>query len=185
MRNCIFLVLLLFVFSCCWTTTTVRAERIEAPNTACTVTDLSIDCAKDDETMNQTALIDFCGGDLTGLKAAKCYMEYLCEHHDQDAVVNNKACIDTECPLATHLPVLQCDPNVPVKKTSAAAASSSNNQKKSGGGMGAGGVIAILLVLAGVGFALYTFRDKIGLGRKSSQGQPPDLAPQTAGRQLD
>jgi hypothetical protein len=193
---------ILLVVLLCWALALAdqTEEREERPNTPCNIEDLEDACP--DPSVDGTALINECGsilaegGQHEGLKAAECYMEYLCHHHNQEAVNQHKACIDIQCPLAKHLPVLQCEEflvdkeliqgNTIMEVTKPpAGGSSNNNQKKKSGGMGAGGVIAILLVLAGVGFALYTFRDKIGLGRRSSQGQPPDLAPQTAGRQLD
>jgi len=83
----------------------VQAQREENPNQPCRIVDLSHDCH--DESVDHATLNLECEG-LHGLPAAKCYMEYLCEHHNQEAVQKHKDCIDVQCPLAKHAPVLDC-----------------------------------------------------------------------------
>lgn len=88
------------------TLATTNAERQENAHTACTVGDLALDCP--DETVDKFQLASECGS-LTGIPAARCFMEYLCEWHDQETVDEHKTCIDIECPLAKHIPALNCD----------------------------------------------------------------------------
>ena len=193
-------ILLLVLLLSCLTPVAFAAQgdREESPNTPCNIDDLERACP--DPSVNGTALINECGsilvegGQHEGLKAAECYMEYLCHHHNQDAVNQHKPCIDVQCPLAKHLPVLQCEEflvdkeliqNAMTEVTKPpAAATSANKQKKSSGGMGAGGVIAILLVVGGVGFALYTFRGRFMGGSRYGVQETADLMLQR-GRQLD
>ena len=75
-------------------------------NVACSMEDLATYCS--DYAVVMENLVAECNG-LHGIHAAKCYMEYLCEHHNQEAVDNHKSCIDMECPLAKRVPTLNCD----------------------------------------------------------------------------
>ena len=76
------------------------------PHAACTIDDLANYCP--DESVDHTTLVAECEG-THGLPAVKCYMRYLCENHDQQAVNGHKECIDGECPLAKRMPPLNCE----------------------------------------------------------------------------
>lgn len=83
----------------------VLGDRLEPANVACTTRSLTEACP--DDSVVQDELNASCEH-LHGIPAAKCYMEYLCEHHNQAAVIDHKQCIDSECPLARHVPPKQC-----------------------------------------------------------------------------
>ena len=72
---------------------------------ACMIEDLSDACP--DDSVVEEFLVAECEG-THGIPAAQCYMEYLCENHDQDTVYQHKECIDGVCPLAKHVPPLDC-----------------------------------------------------------------------------
>ena len=75
-------------------------------NKVCLLEDLSKACP--DPSVDHDALVEQCTT-LHGLAAAKCYMEYLCAHHDQDTVNDHKWCIDGQCPLAKRIQPLNCE----------------------------------------------------------------------------
>ena len=64
--------------------------------TTCHIQDLSDSCP--DSSVEHDKLVAQCDG-THGIPAAKCYMTYLCENHDQETVNNHKDCIDDVCPL--------------------------------------------------------------------------------------
>lgn len=84
-----------------------EAERQEHNhNAACQIVDLMVACP--DESIVEHKLHERCK-DKAGTEAAKCFYEYLCEFHNQNAVLGTKSCIDHQCPLAKHVPALDCE----------------------------------------------------------------------------
>jgi len=210
----------------------VQGQRVEPANQACTIASLKYECA--DDSADEARLNAGCK-DLHGIPAAKCYMEYLCAHYDQETVNNQKECIDVECPLAKHVPSLVYseidtagkfeisqttdedeDEAPPAEETTpegedeapeeptdnedanaedviheevtvekaddkdeTVSAEEAAPQKESGGdgGMGAFGIISIFLLLGGLGFALFFFRDKVVGFLAGSKTEQPDLNP--------
>jgi hypothetical protein len=74
-------------------------------NDPCQPSDLTDACP--DESVVEANIHAKCEG-LHSIPAAICYMQYLCEHHNQETVNSHKECIDEECPLARHVPPLNC-----------------------------------------------------------------------------
>lgn len=101
---------------------TISGSRIGTSrmlNNACHINNLSDNCP--DDSVVQEKLVAECE-DTKGIVAAKCYMEYLCENHNQETVNSHKECIDGVCPLAKHVPKYDCAAHIHAAAVDAAAA---------------------------------------------------------------
>lgn len=113
----------------------LRQLNGQNPHKKCNAEDLTEYCP--DDSVVQSKLIAQCQ-DKTGIPAARCYMEYLCENHRQEAVDSHKECIDQECPLAKHIPPLNCADYLGVEETDEQEeeeeeANNDNNNNSEGG----------------------------------------------------
>jgi len=141
------------------------------------IEDLSSSCP--DNSVVEENLMNECGGThdaARGIPAAVCYMDYLCENHDQETVNDHKDCIDGVCPLLKRVPTRNCEEYWEERNAAIDAAmtnepdleegekvtvtvdqeiieltrqpTSSNSSSSSGSGMGAGHILLILMCIS-------------------------------------
>ena len=109
--------------------TSVSGSRIGGSRilNACHIDNLSDSCP--DDSVVQEKLVAECEG-THGIPAAKCYMEYLCENHNQKTVDTHKECIDNVCPLAKHVPKYDCAAHAHAAAVDAAAAAAEHSDEE-------------------------------------------------------